>query len=48
MDAFVVCFQISFLISVRWPAMVEADPDEECYFEMGQSNSIVPVSSLSK
>lgn len=31
----------------RWPAMVEEDPDEETYYEMGDQNSnSVPVSPV--
>lgn len=32
-----------FFSFFRWPAMVEADPDVECYYEMGPINSLVPV-----
>ena len=27
--------------------MVEADPDENCYYELGESNSVQPVSYFS-
>lgn len=35
-------FQLIFLF-FRWPAMVEADPDMDCYYEMTPANSLVPV-----
>ena len=32
------------LIVYRWPAMIEEDPNEETYYEMGHRDNPIPVS----
>ena len=29
------------MINLRWPAMLEEDPDEECYYEMNRKRTVV-------
>ena len=35
---------LALVASCRWPAMIEEDPDEEAYYELGRGSNPVPVS----